>query len=91
MKRRSCRAPFSACALRVNVMSVVNAITGTAGTDNWLHCSGRASLPLESSFPQHAPSICLYLTGVYVYVLVCICAVVLDSRSFTADVAIEDL
>ena len=44
-------------------MSVVNAITGTAGTDNWLHCSGRAPLPLAPSFPKHALSICLYLSG----------------------------
>ena len=54
--------PFSACALRVSVLSVVNAITGTANTDNWLHCSRHAPFPLASSFSQHAPSICLYLS-----------------------------
>ena len=43
-------------------MSVVNAVTGTAGTDNWLHCSGRAPLPLASSFPKHAPTICSVYT-----------------------------
>ena len=35
----------------------------TAGTQNWLHCSRRAPLPLEFSFPQHAPSLRFYLSG----------------------------
>ena len=38
-EKTCCHAPFSACALRVSVMSVVNTVTGTAGTGNWLHCS----------------------------------------------------